>query len=86
MEWLKEDTWIISDTHLYHKNIQQYCDRPKNHTWLIINNWNNTIYPNEHVLHLGDVILAPKSIMRETYLSGIKHVIPGNHDSRKKKR
>lgn len=87
-EWLNSDTWIISDTHLFHKNIARYANRPPDHNWRIIAWWQVLVKPSDNILHLGDVILAPTEKMRETakLLPGIKYVVKGNHDSRRKLR
>jgi calcineurin-like phosphoesterase family protein len=87
MEWLNEDTWIISDTHFYHKKIRIYePTRPINHNETMIYSWNTMVNPNDNILHLGDVILAKKEKMLEIapLLTGNKYLVKGNHDSRKK--
>ncbi len=88
MEWLNEDTWIISDTHLFHENIIRYASRPVDHNTLIISNWSNMVKSEDTILHLGDVILASAFRMRDIapMLTGNKYLIKGNHDSRRKMR
>jgi calcineurin-like phosphoesterase family protein len=88
MEWLNEDTWIISDTHLFHENIIKYASRPAHHNTIIINNWYTTVKPDDTILHLGDVILSSAYRMKDTarFLTGNKYLIKGNHDSRRKMR
>jgi len=88
MDWLNEDTWIISDTHLFHDNIIEYTNRPLNHDELIIYAWNTMVKPEDNLLHLGDVILAPTRIILDIapLLTGNKYLIKGNHDSRRKMR
>ena len=87
-DFLDENTLIIADTHLFHENIIAYTNRPLNHNQLIIFNWNTIVSPEDIILHLGDVILAPTKIMRDIapLLTGKKYVIKGNHDSRRKLR
>lgn len=86
--WLTEDTWIISDTHFFHKRIMELADRPLNHMNLMLTNWNTVIGCDDEVLHLGDVSLGKPDQMRDIapLLTGNVHVIKGNHDSRRKLR
>ena len=79
------DTWLISDTHFGHHNIIQFCDRPVNHEDVMMNNWRNTVGPDDTILHLGDVAFGNR---RGIYLwtqdinelPGRKLLIKGNHD------
>src|SRR6266576_1689700 len=57
--------YLISDTHLNHANIATYCDRPKNFTELIMERWNQTVKPEDTIIHLGDVILHKKSVIKD---------------------
>lgn len=82
------DTWIISDTHFGHTNIIKYCNRPKNHDWLMEKNWRAVIKHDDLVLHLGD--LAIWYGRRELFwlnvvkqLPGRKYMLRGNHDKLK---
>lgn len=82
---IDKDTYIISDTHLGHKNIIGYCNRPWNHEDLIISNWAKTVKWDDTILHLGDVAFGrPGDIYTwaETikFLPGKKMLIKGNHD------
>ncbi len=85
MEWLNEDTWIIADTHFFHKNIRKYANRPSNHFGLMIANWNIYCQPEDNILHLGDFSLGKKDKIKELakILNGNTYLINGNHDSRK---
>jgi calcineurin-like phosphoesterase family protein len=76
------NVYLISDTHLNHANIATYCDRPKDFTELILRRWNETVKPEDTVIHLGDVILDKKGIIKEILdsLSGRKILVRGNHD------
>ena len=78
--------YFTSDTHFGHANIIKYCKRPFRDKYemdrTIIENWNNTVKPEDTVYHLGDVIFygrdqADKIIKN---LNGTKIVIRGNHD------
>ena len=86
MAWITENTWIISDTHFYHDNLilETYENRPAHHTELIIGNWQNSVQPDDDILHLGDVLLGGKE-KRESLryrLTGNKYLILGNHDKK----
>lgn len=74
-------TWITSDTHLNHKNVIKYCNRPFNSVEEmnegLVENWNAVVGPKDFVWHLGDVMWADFDLDR---LNGIKHLIIGNHD------
>ena len=78
------NVYLISDTHLNHANIATYCDRPKDFTELIMRRWNETVRPEDIVIHLGDVIMHKRGIIKEILdsLNGRKILIRGNHDRR----
>ena len=54
--------YITSDTHFYHKNIIEYCNRPfsdvEEMNEVLIENWNNTVSKEDTVFHLGDFTMA----------------------------
>lgn len=81
--------WFTSDLHLNHANILNFGGRPwktleeMNET--IIGNFNSVVGTLDPVYILGDFILgkpdAPTLIELLGQMNGIKHLIPGNHDS-----
>lgn len=81
--------YVVSDTHWYHKNIIEYCDRPKNHNRLMIDNWIKAVGPDDTVLHLGDLFFGrgeqrvQDMINIGKQLPGRKFIILGNHDNPK---
>ena len=96
--WINEDAFVIGDTHFGHKNIIVYepirrsiVDETKitaDSTFSlseekIIENWNATVNPEDHVLHLGDFVLGGTKKITEyaKKLNGHIHLIMGNHDS-----
>lgn len=94
MENLKIDknTWIISDTHFEHDNINKYetirlktADENgfSSVDEMMFYRWNNTILPNDNVIHLGDFAMKklPECVAD---LHGKITLIKGNHDGRKK--
>jgi Predicted phosphoesterase or phosphohydrolase len=80
--WLTQNTWMISDTHFFHKNVALYCGRPENWADLVCRNWISSVAPTDTVFHLGDVALGGREptieLMRS--LPGVKYLLRGNHD------
>jgi calcineurin-like phosphoesterase family protein len=74
--------YLTSDTHLNHANIATYCDRPTDFTERIIRNWQQTVQPDDLVIHLGDVFIGPVEGWRRIHplLPGRKILVRGNHD------
>lgn len=72
--------YLISDTHFNHQNIATYCQRPTDFTELIIKRWNETVKPEDTVIHLGDVQIGKKSLWIMPALPGRKILVRGNHD------
>lgn len=78
--------YFTSDTHFGHANIIKFCERPfKDFAHMdeaLIANWNETVTPDDHIYHLGD--LAMGSFERWdgilSRLNGHKHLVIGNHD------
>lgn len=76
--------WFTSDTHLDHKNIIKYCNRPfssiqeMNET--IINNWNSVVSKEDTVYHLGDFAFGKVNEFANK-LNGKIVLIKGNHDT-----
>ena len=89
---ITNDTWFISDPHLLHDNIIEYCDRPQNHDELMLLSWNILVQPTDDIVCLGDVFLARSNKYmtgKERFLDilpllrGNKYLILGNHNNRK---
>ncbi len=82
--------YVISDTHFGHENSIKWLDsdgnklRPfdtveeMNNT--MITNWNNTVKPEDHVYHLGDVVIKKEYLELVKQLNGHKRLVSGNHD------
>lgn len=84
--------YAISDLHIGHYNIIEYCNRPfvdveeMNET--IIENYNKVIKPDDVVYFLGDIHFYKDTDKFKTIfkrLKGQKHLIFGNHDKRYRK-
>lgn len=80
--------YLISDLHLDHTSIIDYCDRPfdtvEEMNQALIANWNGEIKPDDDVLFLGD--LTVKSGIEPVYsyveqLNGSWMFVVGNHDT-----
>lgn len=79
--------YYISDTHFFHNNIINMCQRPfKNYEEMndkLIENWNKRIKDNDEVYFLGDFAYKctqeqATSLLKK--LKGRKFFIKGNHD------
>ena len=82
--------FFTSDLHIGHFNIIKFTGRPysdvKDMNLSIINNWNEVVSSEDEVFLIGDISWSESShefnrLMNK--LNGIKHIISGNHDSKK---
>lgn len=80
--------YVISDLHIGHENIIEYCDRPfrdvDHMNGEIQRRWNETVNEDDTVLILGDFVYpdseeSPVEWMQ--WLNGKKLLVRGNHDS-----
>lgn len=84
-------TWIVSDTHFNHSNIILYEGRPfatkEEMNAVLVEQWNETVAPEDTVYHLGDVIFGGKAVKEGILklLNGYKILRLGNHDNRTSK-
>lgn len=78
--------WTISDTHFFHSNIINYCNRPFPNVEVmnqkLIDNWNSVVNPNDIVFHLGDFGFSSKGNLEKVLkqLNGDIILVLGNHD------
>jgi len=78
--------FVTSDTHFNHEKIIGYCNRPfsdaKEMNEVLINNWNETVGPEDTVYHLGDFAMGGPARICPIFdqLNGYKILIRGNHD------
>lgn len=83
---ITEETFVIGDTHFWHKQILKYENRPfsnveeMNNT--IINNYNKVVSKHHKVIFLGDFCLSVTCKVQSIFnrLNGYKMIILGNHD------
>lgn len=84
--------FVTSDCHFGHKNILSYCteSRPFSntdiHDAVIIENWNNTVSPEDTVYVLGDFFMGPLTLIDSVLpqLNGKIRLITGNHDEKRR--
>lgn len=86
--------FLTSDTHFYHRNIIEYCNRPfrtldghpdpEAMNRELIKRWNETVQPFDLVFHLGDFGFKGPEILTHTrkLLNGSIILIKGNHDKK----
>ena len=78
--------FVVSDTHFYHYNVINYCNRPftdiETMNSHIIEQWNSVVTDNDIVIHLGDFGFGNKDMFTNicSQLNGNKVLIKGNHD------
>lgn len=84
-------TWITSDLHFSHANIQKFCPITRGHykdvtdmNEQMILEWNSKVATDDVVYILGDVAFcsAEKAAEILNRLNGVKHLIVGNHDEK----
>lgn len=81
-----KEVFFTSDTHFFHKNVIEYCNRPFNNVEEmnegIINLWNEVVPKDGIVFHLGDVCFGGKTRLEAVVprLNGTIYLIRGNHD------
>lgn len=81
--------WFTSDLHFSHTNIARFCPQFRPHAdtealdEYMIQQWNQTVAPEDTVYNLGDLSFARNIAQIERILhrlNGRHHLIYGNHD------
>lgn len=74
--------YVITDLHISHTRMKEFCGRPVNFEKLIINQWKTTVSPQDIVYDLGDVTWGSQGQLQTIMagLPGTKILIRGNHD------
>lgn len=78
------NTWVVSDSHFGHDNIQGFCHRPLDHDQVMIAEWRAQVPDDATVIHLGDLAYRSnarfKHIVAKELTGRRKLLILGNHD------
>ncbi len=74
--------YLITDTHLGHKNMLKSCNRPEHFTNLILTNCRKMVKRDDLLIHLGDVAWNESDLQRFLALPGRKILVRGNHDKK----
>jgi len=77
--------WLLTDTHYNHKNIIEYCNRPKDYEIRFLSSCFRLLNSNDILVHLGDIGIGDDIKVHDKYirpLSCRKWLIRGNHDKR----
>jgi len=84
------NTFFISDTHFHHANMLKFTDYDGNKvrdfacvedmTEYQVKQWNSVVRPQDHVYHLGDIVINKTGFDVLPRLNGHKRLIGGNHD------
>ena len=79
-------TFVISDTHFFHKNILEFEKEHRPYSSLeemneaLVDNWNKVVGHSDVVWHLGDVLFGREHFFILDRLHGRKNLVLGNHD------
>lgn len=78
----KQNIFLISDTHFNHPFMVEWWIRWKEYQSKIINRWRETVWENDIIIHLWDVIFDRPSELTFILesLPGYKIHVRGNHD------
>jgi calcineurin-like phosphoesterase family protein len=81
---VEDRIWFTSDTHFGHSGIlfMRPFETVSKMNQILIQKWNDSIEPTDHVFHLGDFSFHKPVETLEILgsLNGIKYLIRGNHD------
>lgn len=74
--------YLITDTHLGHRNMIKNCGRPERFTDIIFDNCRKIVKRDDLLIHLGDVAWNEANLQRFLKLPGRKILVRGNHDKK----
>ncbi len=78
--------WLITDTHLGHDKMVDYCGRPLDHSNIILDNLKASLKEGDTLIHLGDICIGNDAKWHEELskaLLGVKRILTlGNHDGK----
>lgn len=85
------EIYLVSDTHFGHEAtctkfkkadgspLRPFADADEMNE-AMVDLWNETVRPEDHVIHLGDVVMSHRFLPIVGQLNGTKELIQGNHD------
>lgn len=76
--------WITTDTHLGHRKMEEYCNRPSDFEFRIQKGF-KVLTESDVLIHLGDVCIGEDAKWHEMmirYLPCKKWLVRGNHDKK----
>ena len=75
-------TYLVPDAHYGHKNMEQFCGRPKGFEYKLNANIKHIVRPQDVIIFLGDVIFRNKEFLISMIsdLPGRKILTKANHD------
>lgn len=88
---MSKKIWVISDTHFGHEKtctvfknedgspLRPFKDAQEMDDFMIAE-WNKRVSHEDHVYHLGDVVINRKFLWKVSQLNGKKRLVRGNHD------
>lgn len=74
--------YLITDTHLGHRNMIKNCGRPERFTDIIFDNCRKIVKRDDLLIHFGDVAWNEANLQRFLKLPGRKILVRGNHDKK----
>lgn len=80
-------TWLITDTHLGHAKMVEYCGRPENHSEIILKNLRKDIKDGDTLIHLGDICIGNDEAWHFDLIGYVPKgtnliLVRGNHDKK----
>jgi calcineurin-like phosphoesterase family protein len=76
--------YLVPDAHYGHKNMEQFCGRPRGFEYKVNTNIKHIVRPQDVIIFLGDVCFSNKDFLISMIsdLPGHKILTKGNHDRR----
>lgn len=75
--------WIITDTHLGHEQMHDYCQRPDDFESQILSQIDRKVATDDVLIHLGDVCIGQDAYWHREFMAacaGKRWLLLGNHD------
>lgn len=77
-------SWLIADTHFFHRTMNIKCGWPENFEYTIIKKCSHLVMSQDTLFHLGDVIFYQMGKLKHLLdkIPGKKILLRGNHDKK----